>query len=145
MMRTPAQVHERLTLEEPTRRSSNRSVGVVFSAVFAILGLAPMLRSHPPRGWAILMAAGLLAAALLFPRVLAPLARAWIALGLALHAVMSPLVMAMVYYMTVTPLALLLRLLGKDLLRLRLDPDAPSYWIPRTPPGPAPDTMPRQF
>jgi hypothetical protein len=53
--------------------------------------------------------------------------------------------MAMLYYTTVTPIALLLRLLGKDLLRLRFEPANPTYWIARQPPGPAPDTMPRQF
>lgn len=145
MTRTPAGTHERLSLEEPIRRSSNRSVGLVFAAVFAVLGLAPMLRGDSPRGWAVLIAVGLLTVALLFPRVLGPLARAWLALGLGLHALVSPLVMALLYYTTVTPLGLLLRLLGKDLLRLRLDRAAPTYWIDRAPPGPAPDTMRRQF
>lgn len=145
MTRTPPGIHERLSLEEPIRRSSNRSVGLVFAAVFAVVGLAPMLRGDSPRGWAILMTVGLLTVALVFPRALGPLARAWLALGLALHAVVGPLVMALVYYTTVTPLGLLLRLAGKDVLRLRLDRAAPTYWIERAPPGPAADTMRRQF
>jgi hypothetical protein len=145
MTRAPAGTHERLSLEESTRGPSNRSVGLVFSAVFTILSLAPMLRGNPPRWWAVPPAVGLLAVALLFPRILTPLNRAWFALGLMLHAGISPLIMALLYYTTVTPLGLLLRLLGKDLLRLRIDRAVPTYWIDRVPPGPAPDTMGRQF
>jgi hypothetical protein len=53
--------------------------------------------------------------------------------------------MALVYYSTVTPIGLLLRLSGKDLLRLHFEPESPTYWIERLPPGPEPATMPRQF
>ena len=62
-----------------------------------------------------------------------------------LHACISPVMMGLVFYTTVTPIGLVRRLLGKDPLRLRLDRDAVTYWIERDPPGPAPDTMPRQF
>jgi hypothetical protein len=65
--------------------------------------------------------------------------------GLLLHAVVNPIVMALLFFTTVTPIALILRAQGKDPLRLRRDPDARSYWIERRPPGPMPDTMPRQF
>jgi hypothetical protein len=54
-------------------------------------------------------------------------------------------VMAVLFYVTVTPIALLMRMLGKDPLRLRRDPDAASYWIHRTPPGPTPESMKNQF
>ena len=145
MTRAPASSHERLVAEEPVRHASNRSFGLVAGAALTVLGLTPMLRGGPPRGWAVVVGASLLACGLLFPRVLGPLARAWLALGLALHAIVSPLIMALLYYVIVTPIGLLLRLFGKDLLRLRVDHDAPSYWIDRAPPGPAPDTMHRQF
>ena len=137
--------HERLSLEEETKGPSNRSVGFVFSAVFTVIGLAPVLRGNPPRWWAMLPAVGLLALALFFPRVLAPLNRAWLAFGLALHACISPVIMAALYYTNVTPLGLLLRLLGRDPRRVRIGRAAPTYWIDRAPPGPAPDTMRRQF
>jgi hypothetical protein len=143
--RSSSATHERLRVEEPVRRASNRSVGLVFAAVLAIVGLLPVVRGSSPRGWALLGAGVFLAVALIAPRALGPLARAWIAFGLLLHAVVSPVIMAMLYYTTVTPLGLLLRLLGKDLLRLRLDRTAPSYWIDRSPPGPAPHTMRQQF
>jgi hypothetical protein len=86
-----------------------------------------------------------LALALLRPRTLAPLNKLWLMLGLALHACISPVVMTLLFYTTVTPVGLLLRLLGKDVLRLRIDRAGPTYWIERQPPGPAPDTMRRQF
>jgi hypothetical protein len=54
-------------------------------------------------------------------------------------------VMTLLFFTTVTPIALIMRAMGKDPLRLRLDPDAPTYWIERSPPGPEPATMPRQF
>ena len=145
MRRNLTNTHERLKLEERISGPSNRSVGLVFSVVFAIVGLGPLVRGGSPRWWAISTAVAVLAMTFLFPRVLTPLNRAWLALGLALHAVVSPLVMSLLYYTTVTPLGLLLRLLGKDLLRLRIDPAASTYWIDRVPPGPPPDTMRRQF
>jgi hypothetical protein len=80
------------------------------------------------------------------PAVLGPLNRWWLQLGLLLQQrLVTPVIMALLFFGTVTPIALVLRLLGKDLLRLRLDREADSYWIERRPPGPAPDTMRNQF
>ena len=69
----------------------------------------------------------------------------WVKLGALLYVIVSPIVMALLFYLTVTPLALLMRVPGKDPLRLRRDPNAASYWIERTPPGPAPESMKNQF
>jgi hypothetical protein len=79
------------------------------------------------------------------PRLLTPLNRLWTRFGLVLHAVVTPVVMGLLFYLTVVPIGIVMRLAGKDLLALRYDPGAKSYWIERRPPGPAPDTMPRQF
>jgi hypothetical protein len=65
--------------------------------------------------------------------------------GLVLHRCVSPLVLGLVYFSTVTPIGLVLRVLGKDPLRLRFDREAESYWIERRPPGPAGPTMSKQF
>jgi hypothetical protein len=91
------------------------------------------------------VAAIFLTLALTRARTLAPLNRLRLRLGLVLHACVSPVIMAMLYYGTVTPIELLLRVSGKDLLRLRFEPESATYWIGRRPPGRAPDTMPRQF
>ena len=79
------------------------------------------------------------------PRVLAPLNIIWFRLGLLLHHVVNPVIMAVVYYGAVVPMGLLLKARGKDLLRLKRDPDATTYWIVRDPPGPAPGSMKQQF
>ena len=97
------------------------------------------------RGWALVVAAVVFLAALVFPRGLAHLNRLWIRLGLLLHACIGPVILALVFYTTVTPIGLVRRMLGKDPLRLRADQDAVTYWIERQPPGPEPDTMLRQF
>lgn len=137
--------HERLKREEEIRPGSNRTFGLVFTAFFGLIGLAPLWYRAPLRWWSLGLALAFLAAALLVPRVLSPLNRLWLMFGLLLHAVVNPIVMALVFFTTVTPIALILRAQGKDPLRLRRDPDARSYWIERRPPGPTPDTMPRQF
>ena len=65
--------------------------------------------------------------------------------GLLLHRIVNPLVMALLFFLVVTPIALLMRLFGKRPLHLKTEPDAATYWIPRDPPGPEPDTMKQQF
>ena len=65
--------------------------------------------------------------------------------GLLLQRVVNPIVMALLFYGTVLPTGLIMRMMGKDLLRLKRQPDAASYWIARVPPGPSPETMKDQF
>jgi hypothetical protein len=70
--------------------------------------------------------------ALTRPALLAPLNRTWTRVGLLLGAVVAPIVMALVYFAVITPMALIARLFGKDFLRLARDPAAPTYWLART-------------
>ena len=95
--------------------------------------------------YALVVAAAFGGFALAAPGVLAPLNKLWLKFGLLLHHIINPLVMGLLFFGVITPMALIVRLLGKDLLRLRFDAQAKSYWIPREPPGPAPDTMRHQF
>lgn len=141
----PQDTHESFAREEEVKGSSEKAFGIVFAVVFLIIGLLPLLHGNPLRWWSLGVAAVFLALAFAAPKTLAPLNRLWMKFGLLLHAVVNPVVMAFLFFSTVTPIALILRVLGKDPLHLRLDPDARTYWIDRTPPGPAPDTMPRQF
>jgi hypothetical protein len=143
--RAPVSTHERLTREERPHSGSDRAFGALFAVIFTIGGLWPLFQGRSTRWWFLVVASAFLLLALFRPGALALLNRLWLRVGLVLHACISPIVMAMLYYTTVTPIALLLRLLGKDLLRLRFEPANPTYWIARQPPGPAPDTMPRQF
>jgi len=127
------------------RSSSNRAFGVVFAVVFAIVALWPVIGGGAVRIWAAAVAAAFLAVALAWPAALAPLNRAWTAFGLVLHKITNPIIMGLVFFGAVLPTALIMRALGKDPLRLRLDRGAKSYWIEREPPGPEPGSMNLQF
>lgn len=111
------------------------------------LGLLSLLNGwHHGRLWPWTLSATVLflVAAWLRPSLLHPLNRLWMKLGLLLHRIVNPLVMGLLFYGTIWPTGLVMRLRGKDLLRLKREPDAESYWIARTP-GPAPETMRDQF
>jgi hypothetical protein len=140
-----AVVHEDFSREEEVKGSSDRAFGLTFAAALALLALWPIVRHRPMRSWALVVAVVFLVVALRRPQLLAPCNRVWLRLGLLMQRLVTPAVMALLFYSTVTPVALVLRLVGKDLLRLSADPTAQTYWIERTPPGPAPDTMRRQF
>ena len=144
-MKGPAATHERLVREEKVQGSSNRAFGVVFTVVFAIIGLWPLIGDGTVRVWSLAISLTFLALALLWPVVLTPLNRLWTRFGLLLHHIVNPIIMGLLFYLVVTPTGLVMRMLGKDLLRLRFDPQAKSYWIERQPPGPAPETMKDQF
>jgi hypothetical protein len=137
--------HEDFFREEEVRSSSDRTFGVVFTLFFLLVGLKPLMSHHDPRAWALALAGAFLLVSVARPRLLAPLNRLWLKLGLLLHRAINPIVMGMLFFAMVTPLGLILRFLGKDPLRLRPDPDAKGYWIERTPPGPAPESMKNQF
>jgi len=137
--------HEDLRRGDELRIGSNRSFGLVFAAFFALLWVWPFARRGTAPPWPLAASAAVLAVALLWPALLAPLNRAWMRLGLLLQHVVSPLILGLLFYLVVTPMGLIARLLGKRPLSLGFDRGAPSYWIDRRPPGPAPDTMPNQF
>lgn len=125
--------------------SSDRAFGFVFAAVFLIIALYPLLHASGIRIWAVVISGLFLLLAALVPQVLAPANRLWTRFGLLLHNIVSPLALGILFFLVVTPTGLLMRLFGKDPLRLRFDPAADSYWIKRDPPGPAADSLNNQF
>ena len=137
--------HEDFSRQEKVKPSSDRNFGLVMAAFFTLVAFWPLVRAESIRWWALGVALVFLLLTLLWRAPLAPLNKMWMKLGALLYRIVSPIVMALLFYLTVTPLALLMRVLGKDPLRLRHDPNAASYWIERTPPGPAPDSMKNQF
>ena len=124
---------------------SDKAFGLVFSAVFALVAFYPIIASAPIRLWALGLAALFLIAAFATPRLLSPLNRMWTKLGLIMHRVVSPIALFVVFCLAVLPTGLLMRLLGKDLLRLRLEPESDTYWIERSPPGRSDQQMKKQF
>lgn len=137
--------HENLRREEVVEGSSDRSFGLTFAVILGIIGLYPVIWGNMPRLWATVPAAGFLAAALLMPTLLGPLNKVWLKFGLLLHSIITPLVMGLIFFVAVTPTGLIMRAMGKDMLRLKRDKAADSYWIHRTPPGPPPGSIRNQF
>jgi hypothetical protein len=113
---------------------SERGFGCLFAAVFAVIGLFPLLDGEGPRWWSLGIGFGLLVIAWLRPALLAQPNYWWFRFGLALGKVMIPLTMGIVFFLAVLPTGLIMRLAGKDLLRLKFDPKAKSYWIEREEP-----------
>ena len=126
------------------KMGSSRSFGFVFAVVFAIVAAYPLLFGNPLRVWSACIAAVFAGFALFYPSALDPLNRIWFKFGLLIGKVISPIVMTLIYMLTVIPMGMLLRLLGKDPLDRRFDPDAPSYWKVRTEDEPA-NSMENQF
>ncbi len=115
-------------------QSSPKSFGIVFSVVFLIVGLYPLINSEDLNIWAIIISAIFLLLALVVPQVLAFPNKLWFKFGILLGSIIAPIVMALVFFVTVLPTGLIMRLLGKDLLKQKLDKNAKSYWIKRTEP-----------
>ena len=137
--------HEDLSRTHIVKRSSDRNLGLVFAAVFTVIAGWPMLSGASPRWWALTVAVAFALIAAARPTLLSGLNRQWSKLGVVLARLVSPIALAILFYGFVTPLGVVMRLTGKDPLRLRRDAVAPSYWIPRQPPGPPPDSMGNQF
>ena len=137
--------HEVFSRDETVVAGSDRSFGLVMAAAFAVVGSLNAWHSGRVWPWTGGLAALFLVAGLLRPSLLHALNLIWLRFGLLLHRVVNPIVMALVFYGTVLPTGLVMRMLGKDLLRLKRQPDADSYWIVRQPPGPSPETMKDQF
>lgn len=137
--------HERFHAHDEVKTSSDRSFGFVFAAVFAIIAGFPLLFGDAPRWWSAAIAGAFLAAAILHPPVLSLPNRLWARFGLLLHRIVNPIVMGFLFFLVVTPIAMLMRLAGKRPLQTVLDAGAASYWVKREPPGPAPETMKQQF
>jgi predicted membrane metal-binding protein len=140
-----AHLHEDLQRESEEKPASERSFGFVFAVVFALIGFWQLVRDGDIRWWAVIISAVFAVLAVAAPRVLTPLNRVWMALGRVLNKVVSPVVMALLYVVAVVPTGLILRLTGKDPLRLKLDRKASTYWQKRDPPGPPSDSFKNQF
>ncbi len=138
-------LHETLHRDEAIEGPSDRKFGLTIGAVLAFIGLFRLTFGHSY--WVWWLGAGLTFAlfGLVWPTALRPLNRAWMLLGLVLYKVVNPIVMALLFFSTITPIGFLMRLTGKDSLRLRRDPAATSYWIAREPPGPPAEGMRNQF
>jgi hypothetical protein len=124
---------------------SARSFAVVFCIVFALIGLAPLFSAGSIRAWALGVSGVFLFLAFFYTSVLQPLNIWWFRFGMLLSRIVNPLVMLLIYAVAIVPFGIAARIFGKDLLRLKTDPHAKSYWIDREPPGPTPESIEQQF
>lgn len=131
---------------KPSNLPSNRTFGLLFIGVFAVLGAYGLWKD-----WSIelirtffIISGVLLVVALLVPKLLTPFNKAWYQLGLLLGKVVSPIVLGILFFIVITPVAIAMRLAGRDALKLRKQ-NVDSHWIDRKPPGPEPESFKEQF
>ena len=110
--------------------SSNRSFGILFSTLFAIIAFWPIINGNPLRLWSIPISVIFLVLGLLNSKLLNPLNIVWVKFGELLGRIIAPIVMAIIYFIIVTPIGLFMRLIGKDLLNIKFL-KANTYWIKR--------------
>ena len=137
--------HESFSRHDDGAMGSERSFGLVMAAALGAITLINWW--HAGRVWPWLggLAVLFLGAALIHARVLRPLNIVWFKFGLLLHHIVNPIVMGLLFYLTVWPTGLIMRITGKEFLRLKREPERDSYWIVRDPPGPPPESMRDQF
>ena len=107
---------------------SNRSLGIVFFTVFLIIATYPLIDNGEIRKWSLILSLVFLILGLLNSKILYPLNKIWFKFGLLLGKLVSPLIMAIIFFLVVTPIGILMRILNKDLLNLKFN-KSKSYWI----------------
>ena len=113
--------------------SSNRSFGIVFFIVFLLIALYPLLKGNDLRIWSLIISLVFLILGLINSKILTPLNRLWFKFGLLLGRFISPLIMGIIFFVVVTPIAIIMRLLKKDLLNLKYNKKE-TYWIDKSGP-----------
>ena len=114
------------------KQNNNRGFGILFFIVFFIISLWPLLKGGDLKEWSLILALIFLILGILNSSVLSPLKRLWIKFGELLGKIISPIVLAIVFFIIITPIGLLMKIFGKDLLNLKYKKEYNSYWIKRT-------------
>ena len=112
-------------------KNSNRSFGLLFFIVFLTIALWPLIKGNDAHILLILVSFVFLILGLTNSKILSPLNKAWIKFGEILGIVIAPIVMALVYFVFLTPISLIVRLFGKDLLGLKFYKKQDTYWVKR--------------
>ncbi len=116
------------------KEGSEKGFGIVFTIVFTLIGLWPLLKSESVHIWALAIAATLLVITYTAPKILTKPNKWWFKFGIFLGSIIGPLFTLIVYFLTVLPIAIIMKLLRKDLLNEKLDKNVSSYWIERKDP-----------
>ena len=121
--------------------SSNKSFGLVFFIVFLLIAFYPLINQGDIRIWSVLISLLFLILGIINSKILTPLNKVWFKFGIFLGKLISPIIMGIIFFLVVTPIAFLMRMLKKDLLNLKYSKNS-SYWIKKTDPK---STMKNQF
>ena len=113
------------------KNKKNRSFGILFFIVFLILGLYPVYAGNSVNIYLILISLFFLIFGLINSKILSPFNKAWIKFGEILGSVIAPIIMALVFFVFLTPTSFLVRIFGKDLLGIKFNKKKKSYWINR--------------
>jgi|TARA_B110000211_G_scaffold231590_1_gene293445 hypothetical protein len=124
-----------------SKKNSNKSFGFLFFLVFLTIGLWPLMSSESIRIWSIILSVIFLTLGIINSKILNPFKKGWIKLGELLGRIIAPVVMFAIFFLIVTPIGLLMKLLGKDIINLKFNKKIKSYWVPRK----AIKSMKRQF
>tara|TARA_B110000003_G_scaffold32481_1_gene30254 strand:+ start:107 stop:490 length:384 start_codon:yes stop_codon:yes gene_type:complete len=108
--------------------SSNRSFGILFFFVFLLIALYPLTYLGDVRIWSVIISLFFLVSGLLNSKILTPINKLWFKFGIFLGKIISPLIMGIIFFLVVTPISFVMRLLGKDVLNLKYN-KSNSYWI----------------
>ena len=122
--------------------SSNRNFGLVFFIIFLIVSLWPLTYEGPIRIWTVIISLVFLILGLMNSKLLTPLNKLWFKFGIILGAIVAPVVMGVVFFLVVTPIGLVMKIMGRDLLNKKYDKKKRTYWIKR---DTSIGTMKRQF
>jgi len=115
----------------PVKISSNRSFGFLFFVVFFVISLWPLKSQGDLRIWTLVLSLLFLILGALNSKLLTPFNKLWFKFGILLGSIVSPIVMGAVFFIVVTPVGLIMRFLGKDLLRINKSKPVSTYWINR--------------
>ncbi len=113
------------------KKESNKGFGMLFFAVFAIISIWPLLKGGDLRLWSLLIGFIFLILGLLNSKFLTPAKRIWIKFGELLGKIISPIVLSIIFFLLITPIGILMKILRKDLLNLRFTKEK-TYWTKRS-------------
>jgi len=122
--------------------SSNRNFGLVFFFIFLVVSIWPLTHNESPRIWSAIISLAFLILVLTRSKLLTPLNRLWAKFGIILGSIIAPIVMGVVFFLVITPIGLVMKIIGKDLLSIKYDKKKETYWIKRDKPT---STMKQQF
>ena len=120
---------------------SNRSFGIVFFVVFLIISIWPLLDEKELRYWPLIVSIIFLILGILKSNILTPLNKVWFKFGILLGNIISPIIMAFIFFLVVTPISFIMKIFGKDILNLKKNNNS-SYWIKKDKQS---DSMRKQF